>query len=331
MKDFWLACGHHLLDRDGGGKLIVTDEFLKAYLARPELAPPPEACTAERALHDALLADPRRPIAAGEVAAIGDADARENWRHMLAFRDHLLAQPTVEAAYAALVRQGTRVPPLFLDQLVHVILRNALDRADDTFVLRAAEMLFRPQRLTLHDGSLIAADEERVGPGAASPLAAMLGLPLADDIEVLNEDNAASYWERSDRFDLALDLSAGRRGLYALGTVIESWIGHLLDVEAAVEPVIAPGDVTLSWYVGLDAEATRLGDALWRGGALDAQERASLIAFYRLTFADPRIVIEQLAHDPAYLILAMNADRTLRMKPQNLITGLPFRAMMTVS
>ena len=35
MKDFWLSCGHHLLDRGEGGGLVVTDEFLKAYLARP--------------------------------------------------------------------------------------------------------------------------------------------------------------------------------------------------------------------------------------------------------------------------------------------------------
>ncbi len=35
MKDFWLSCGHHLTDRDTDGGLLVTDEFLKAYLARP--------------------------------------------------------------------------------------------------------------------------------------------------------------------------------------------------------------------------------------------------------------------------------------------------------
>ncbi|MFZ0848710.1 MAG: DUF6352 family protein, partial [Hyphomicrobiaceae bacterium] len=51
--DFWLSCGHHLLDRDPGGGLRLTDEFLKAYLARPELAPPAGACAAERALHAA--------------------------------------------------------------------------------------------------------------------------------------------------------------------------------------------------------------------------------------------------------------------------------------
>jgi hypothetical protein len=79
MADFWLSCGHHLLDRDDGGGLLVTDEFLKAYLARPELAPPPNACVAERTLHAALLSNPRRPVASSEIAAIADPDARENW------------------------------------------------------------------------------------------------------------------------------------------------------------------------------------------------------------------------------------------------------------
>src|SRR4030081_2313295 len=99
MTDFWLSCGHHLTDRDAGGGLLVTDEFLKVYLARPELAPPPEACEAERRLHAALLADPRRPVSDGEIAAIADADAQQNWAVMLQFRDHLVRHKTLEAAY----------------------------------------------------------------------------------------------------------------------------------------------------------------------------------------------------------------------------------------
>ena len=138
-KDFWLSCGHHLLDRDAGGGLVVTDEFLKAYIARPELAPPVEACAAERALHARLLADPRAAVAASAVEAIADADARENWQVMVGFRDHLLRHPTLEAAYIELVRRNLKFPPLFLNQLVHLILRNALDGCADPFVLRAAE------------------------------------------------------------------------------------------------------------------------------------------------------------------------------------------------
>ena len=61
QRDFWLSCGHHLLDRDAAGEFRLTDEFLKIYLARPELVPPLEACAAERMLHDALLSNPRSP------------------------------------------------------------------------------------------------------------------------------------------------------------------------------------------------------------------------------------------------------------------------------
>jgi hypothetical protein len=331
MNDFWLSCGHHLLDRDAEGRLVLTDEFLKVYLARPELAPPAEACAAEQALHAALLKNPRRPVRPDEIAAIADADARENWREMIAFRDHLVAHDTIEAAYLALIREGKRTPVLFLDQLVHVILRNVLEGADDVYLLRAAELLFRPQRLTFHDGALIAADDEHLGGATQSPLVAMLGLPLTGDVAVLNDDNAAAYWERSDRFDVALDLSAGRRGLAALADVLERWIAHLLGVAVAIEPLREAGDVALSWYVGLDAEASRLGDALWRNGALDPDERAAIVAVFRLRFAERGIALEHLADEPVYLMLAMNAERVLRMKPQNVLTGLPIREPTAVA
>jgi len=334
MRDFWLSCGHHLLDRAEGGGLVVTDEFLKVYLARPELTPPPDACISERTLHAALLLNPRRPVAASEIAAIADADARENWRLMVDFRDRLIRRKTLEAAYLDLMRSDVAgTPPLFVNQLVHVILRNALDGCEDAYVLRAAEMFFRPQRLTVHDGSLIAADEETVAgasPQSISPLVAMLGLP-SGEIDVLNDDNAAAYWGRSDRFDLALDLTAGRRGLAALGTVIGSWIEHLLALEVEIEPLIEATDVNLVWYVGLDAAATAIGDALWNDDELDQAARERVVGLYRLTFRDPQVVLDKARGEPIYLILAMTPERMLRMKPQNLLTGLPIAHFEVVS
>jgi hypothetical protein len=329
-RDFWLACGHHLLDRDSGGRLVVTDEFLKAYLARPEITPPAEACPAERRLHAAMFADPRRVVAASEVAAILDADARENWQLMIAFRDHLVRHPTLEAAYLDIVRRGLKFPHIFLNQFVHAILRNALDGCADPFVLRAAELFYRPQKMTLHDGSLIAADEETVlglGGAPVSPLVSMLGLPAAAGIEVLSEDNAGEYWERSDLFDMALDLTAGRRGLAALGDVITNWVSHLLAIDVAVEPLVEMRDVTLNWYVGLDADATRIGDALWHGDELDQSAQLQVVALYRLTIGDPAVALEKVRGEPVYLIAAMAADKTLRLKPQNLIAGLPVRQL----
>jgi hypothetical protein len=335
MKDFWLSCGHHLLDHDDGGGLLITDEFLKVYLARPELAPPPEACAVERTLHAALMADPRRAISATDIAAIADPDARENWTVMIAFRDHLMRHKTLEAAYLDLVRSGIgSTPLLFLNQLVHLILRNALDGIEDPLVLRAAEIFFRPQRMTLHEGSLIAADEETIAGKTdkpISPLVSMLGLPAEAEIDVINDDNAEMYWERSDLFDTAIDMTADRRGLQALAQVIERWVGHLLSVEVAVEPLTEMRDVNLTWYVGLDADGTKIGNALWNGEEIDETERSRVVGLFKLSFRDPDVVIEKVGKEPVFLILAMNADKILRLKPQNFVTGLPIRHLEAVT
>jgi len=329
LNDFWLSCGHHLLDRDAGGGLVVTDEFLKAYLARPELAPPPEACVVERTLHAALLADPRRPVEAADIAAIADPDARENWEVMIAFRDRLLAQPTLEAAYLSLMRAGTgRTPPLFISQLVHVILRNMLDGCDDAYMLRAAELFFRPQRITLHEGALLAADEERIAsvqPSPNAPLVSLLGLERSVAIDVLSDRNAADYAGRSDAYDMAIDLTAGRRGLAAFAEVIVRWVRHLLAIDVVVEPLTELRNARFTWYVGLDAEGTRIGDTLWRGEPLDAAANAQVVGLFRLAFRDGAIAADTLADEPVYLILAMTPEKSLRLKPQNLLTGLPVR------
>jgi hypothetical protein len=325
-RDFWLSCGHHLLDRDAGGSLRVTDEFLKAYLARPELVPPPEACAAEQILHSALLRDPRRSIPASQVAAIADADARENWQMMLAWRDHLVRHGSLEAAYLAIVRRDIHFPQILVGQLVQVILRNALDQCNDVFMLRAAEMFFRPQKLTFQETSVIAVDEETdtgFAQHPSSPLLALLGLPAATEVDLLSEATAEIYWERSDRFDLGLDLSPGGRGMAALGGVITRWLAHLLTIDVVVEPVADWQDLPWNWYVGLSSEATRIGDAIWRGDDLADAVRAELIGLLCLAFRDPADMIEKVRGETVHLLLAMTADGVLRMKPQNLLTGLP--------
>lgn len=328
-RDFWLSCGHHLLDRDAAGKLLVTDEFLKAYLARPELIPPPGACAAEQNLHGVLLIDPRRSVAASQVAAIADADARENWEIMIAWRDHLAKHRSLEAAYLDIIRRDIRFPHVLMSHLVQPILRNILDGCEDAFVLRAAEMFFRPQQLVMQEGSITALDEEADSSAghhhSASPLFALLGLPATADVDPVTDETAASYWERSDRFDMAIDLTAGGRGWAALGEVITRWLSHLLGLDVVIEPLAELQAAPWSWYVGLSAEATRIGDALWQGEAPDDAIRQRLIGLYRLTFRDPAEMIEKVRGEPVYLLVAMTPDEKLRLKPQNLVTGLPVR------
>jgi hypothetical protein len=333
-RDFWLSCGHHLLNRNAAGRLLVTDEFLKAYLARPELMPPPEACAEEEALHRALLREPRLPIAASRISVIADADARENWQMMIAWRDQLLEHDCLEAAYLAIARRGIHFPQILVGQLVQVILRNALDGCDDVFVLRAAEMFFLPQKLAFQEMSVVAADEETEAASVQhppSPLLSLLGLPAATGVEILSEATSESYWERSDRFDMALDLSPGGRGLTALCHVISRWLAHLLAIDVVIEPVAEMQKLPWNWYVGLSSEATHIGDAIWRGDDIADAVRAQLIGLLRLSFRDPADMIEKVRGEPVHLLLAMATDEVLRMKPHNLLTGLPIRGMEAVN
>ncbi|MFC6488621.1 DUF6352 family protein [Nitratireductor sp. GCM10026969] len=337
MKDFWVASGHHLLDRDEAGRLLVTDAFLKAYLARPELLPPENACEAELRLHHELLMHhPRRPVTGDEIAAMEDADARENWTFMIAFRDLLLSAPSLEAAYLKLVRgSAENTPPLFMNQLAQVVLRNALDGEQDPYVLRAAELFFRPQRVTFHEGTVLLADAEAVELHEqnrhASPLLNMLGGPAVTELDILDEANAAGYFARSDAFDMVLNLGGDGLARRGLATAMAAWIRHLLAVEVEIEPVDRIEDESWTWFVGLDAEATRIGNTLWNGHELESEPAERVIALFRLAFSDTREVIPEVGTRPVWLILAMMPDRTIRMKPQNLIAGLPYRVAAPAS
>jgi hypothetical protein len=281
-----------------------------------------------------LLLDPRQPIAGSRVAGIADADARENWQTMIAWRDHLMRYGSLEAAYLAIVRRNIKFPHILICQLVQAILRSALDDCADVFMLRAAEMFFRPQKLMRQETSIVAIDAETdasLGVQSSSPLMTLLGLLPSAEIDLLSESTAESYWERSDRFDTALDLTTGRRGLIAVGDVVSRWLSHLLAIDVMVEPLAELQSAPFNWYVGLSAEATRIGDAMWNGDDLDDTVRAQLVGLFRLTFRNPADVIEDLRGEPLYLLMAMNADGVLWLKPQNLITGLPIRQVEAVN
>jgi hypothetical protein len=336
VKDFWISCGHHLLDRDDAGRLRITDAFLKAYLARPELLPPDEACEAEARLHHDLFAHhPRRPVAATEIDAIADADARENWRLMIVFRDLMISSPTLESAYLALARGAAAgTPPLFVNQLAQVVLRNALDGAADPFVLRAAELFFRLQRVSFHGGSVLLADAEIIErherDRQAFPLINLFDGPAITALDILDATNADTYFDRSDAFDMVFNLGSAdaRRGFAA---AMAAWVRHLLGVRVEIVPVDRIEDERWTWFVGLDAEATRIGNTLWRGGVLESEAAERILCLFRLRFPEPDEVWPDIGAGPVWLILAMAPDRTVRMKPQNLIAGLPLRAAAPAS
>jgi hypothetical protein len=330
MTDFWLSSGHHLVDRDADGRLVVTDDLFKAWLARPEVVPPDDACLVERGVHQRLLRQPRAPVDPAEIGHMADRDARENWHHLIAFRDHLLAHPTLEAAYLALARAPkVATPPLFLNQLVHLVLRNVLDGERDPFVLRAGELLFRPQRLSLENGVMLLADQELVDGAAASeassPLLAMFGESRARSLDIMSDESAGLYLSRSDAFDLAIDFRHGSRARRAFATVLERWVRALIGSEVRIEPVERIVDESWAWFVGLDQEATQIGNALWRGETPPWDGLVRIVALFEMTFADTSEVLDRVAGKPVSLLLAMTPGRVVRVKPQNLLAGLPLR------
>jgi hypothetical protein len=90
-----------------------------------------------------------------------------------------------------------------------------------------------------------------------------------------------------------------------------------------IEPLQRIDDEHWRWHLGLDAEASRLLDDLYEGRAVDAERQARLVSLFRLDFADTREMRSDVAGRPVYLGLAMDAERVLRIKPQNLLLNLP--------
>jgi hypothetical protein len=328
VPDFWRSSGYHLLTQDRSGRLPASDDFLRAFWLRPEVAPVAESCAEELALHHALMADPRLLVPPERLARLADNDARENYAAVLRMRERLLARPTMEAAYLEMVQTGlSGIPPVFLDQLVHVFLRHLLAGCDDPVRLRAAELLFREQKVTIQGGAIMLADEETVEMRASGSPGRLL---LEDDaparhveLDVLDEANAAIYWARSDRFDTVLDLSFARPGLDALCRVLEIWVRHFTGAAVSIQPLQRIDDQRWVWHVGLDSEASALLNDLYDGEEIDEARRARLLALFRLEFRDAADMLERVRGRPVYLGLGMTPAQRLKLKPHNLLTNLP--------
>lgn len=333
-RDFWKSSGLHLCELGRDGWLAVTPDLLRAYYTRPEIHPVEESCDAEHALFEALMDDPLRPVADAEIEAVADADAVENYRVVLRFRDYLAAAGTIEGAYLAIVRgDKIDVPPVFIDQIVHLILRNVLKEARDPIRLRAAEIFFREQNVGVEDGRIMLADEEIVDMYARTGGAGGLGQLLVDsatpvrnvELDVLDEDNKDIYWDRSDRFDTVVDFRFTQPALDAFARVVEAWIGHLLGLRVRVQPRQSVQDDQWSWHVGLDRESTQILNALYENKPVSTEELNRIVALFRMDIEDRGAVMSALRGKAVYLGLAMTPGRKLRMKPQNLIVNLPLQ------
>jgi hypothetical protein len=274
---------------------------------------------------------PRRQVSEAEIEAVQDEDVRDNYRMLLRFRDRLLAAGTVEGCYMGLFRGAIDVPPLFIDQLAHVVLRNLLEGCDDPLRLRAAELFYRDQKATLQDGHVLLADLETLDMHAAGSRYGNLGKLIVEAqgsigkvaLDVLDRANAALYWERESRHDTVISLTYGRAALDALCRVIEAWVAHFHGVQVSVKPLRNIEEARWAWHIGLDAESTEILNALWAGETVEQGRMRNIVALFGMQFAEPAAMRPDIAGRTVYLALSANAGQEVRMKPQNLLTNLP--------
>ncbi len=335
MQDFWRNCGFNLLKRNANNHLAITDDFLRHYLNRPELALVMESCEAERNLHGALMVEPRLVVPTSRLAKLADADARDNYRVWLGYRDRLIEAGTVENGYLDVMRKGNRdIAPLFIDHMAQLIVRNVLDGIDEPMTVRAAELMFRPQTVNVQEGAVLAADAQTVdmyattgGFGTIGKLVRESNTPMRSvTLDVLNADNAMLYWMRDERYDTVIDLTIGRPGITMLCGVLEKWLKHFLGVRVSIKPVEKIHDENWSWHVGLDVESNALLNDLYLGKSTEDADAKRLIALFRMTFLDVDCVREDQRDKPVYLGMSMDENKILRLKPQNLLLNLPIKA-----
>jgi hypothetical protein len=247
------------------------------------------------------------------------------------FRDRLLAAGTVEGCYLGMFRKPVDVPPMFIDQLAHVVLRNILDGCDDPLRLRAGELFFREQKATLQEGHVLVADDETVQMHATGSQYGGIGRLIVEaqgdlretELDVLDRANAALYWSRESRHDTVISLTYGRPALDALCRDIEAWIWHFLQIKTEVKPIRRIDEARWAWHVGLDAESTAILNELWAGGEIEAGRMRRVLALFALQFDDPRAMRADIAGRTVYLALSCGEDEVVRMKPQNLLINLP--------
>ena len=332
MQDFWRNSGFHLLERDHLGRLSITDDFLRAYLVRPEIRPVEESGPNEIALHEALLEDPRRDPAAPALETIEDADARDNYRVLLAFLGKLKRAASLESCYLEIFSGAdVAVPPLFIDQLAQIIVRNILEGCDDALEPRAGELFFREQKASTDDGAVMLADLETVDMHASGGSLGSLGrlivesqAPLATvNLDVLDTENAQAYWLRDQRHDFVISMNFGRAANKAFCRVMEKWIRHFFGVTVGIQPLRSVEDHGWAWHIGLDSESTAMLNGLWRGEEIEPGTLRRMLALFRLDFEDPAAMRADLAGKPVYMALSMDGNNVVRMKPQNLLLNLP--------
>lgn len=292
----------------------VMQAFLRGMLASPQLALVPESCAVEVALHKALRADPLREVEQSELAAMVDADARDNYAFYQRLQIEVQAAGSLKRYYGQIIQSEVDlVPPEVMDVMVAVLTHDMLDGLLDKNIAiqyAAAQWLYQRQTVHLEDGRVvhdIARDSVR------EPLDLSHGMV-----------NALSH-------GLLFRLSNANSGLKALAQVLEKWVAYMLDIDVAIKPLPKVDDPAWRWHIGLEATSTAILNDLYRDGEVSPERLGLLISLFKLEFHNPALLQTDMRQGdggkPIYLGLAMDASGQVKIKPHNLLLNLPLREL----
>ena len=278
-----------------------------------------------------------RDVAPAELAAIADPDARENYGDLAALsRAAARRRIRSKSAYVGLFQgNGVDVPPLFVAAAhAGAAAPHPGRRCAAAMEARAAEMLFRPQKIAvLEDGAVMAADEATVELFATTGGFGSLGELLAQNTTPAREHrprrarrgecDAVLGARRAPRLRRSASIAAGPRSTrWRACSSDGSRTSSACDVTIKHERAI--DDEHWVWHVGLDAEASGLLNDLYNDVDIDEARMGRLLCLFRLDFAEPG------GHAPGDRRPAGlscdgdgRASSVLKLKPQNLLLNLP--------
>jgi hypothetical protein len=299
----------------------LATTFLRGILASPQLALVAESCASEVALHKALRAEPLLNISASELAAIEDADARENYAFYQRLQTQVQAAGGLKAYYWQLIKgEVTVVPPEVMDVMVEVLTNDMLDVSVEANIERqtpekniaiqyaAAEWFYKRQAVHLEDGRVV-----------HDPARDSVREPLDLSHGMVNELSHG----------LLFRLSNANSGLKALTQVLEKWVAYMLADRLAIEVTIKSmpkvDDAAWRWHIGLEATSTAILNDLYVSGEVSPERLGQLVSLFKLEFKNPALVQADVAGKPVYLGLAMDASGHVKIKPHNLLLNLPLK------
>ena len=102
------------------------------------------------------------------------------------------------------------------------------------------------QQSWLADAETVEAQQHGQHDIHSSPLTAMLQPKAFGEMDVMDDENAWTYWSRSDAHAMVMNIGGNPRARAGLCRVVERWVAHLMGV--AVSDDDGPGELQRYGY-----------------------------------------------------------------------------------